>query len=1044
VSNELDQTADAGTQNAPMALAPGSHLGKYRLDRVLGEGGMGVVWAAHDPDLERAVAIKVLRYAEASQQLRQRLLREARAMAKLKHPNVLTVYEVGTVGDRDYIAMELVDGMSLDNWLALGPTPDEIWSAVLAAGRGLAAAHEAGVVHRDFKPHNVLRSRGGRVLVTDFGLARGMLAETDRASLGATATLDDEVTPFGATLEAPRTSSPASASHASAESLLASPLTQTGALIGTPAYMAPEQYRGAPPDPRTDQFAFCVTAWQALTGERPFKGTTLDEMRTAASGGVAHIQTKLPGEVRAVLARGLDPVAAQRWPSLEGLLDELERAGAAPARRRRRIGTLAAGAGAVALAATMFLGNRSGSHVRTGCDDPDQQFGEAWSPAIRATLAQRMGADGVGRIAVQLDNYAERWIESYAKACRGRPAKQAQQRIACLEGLRDHAAAITTMLGDVDKQVLEKIDPREALAPLASCETAGPLAPPRVPREQPRRGQILKLMGRSLALSGAPPAAVARTMDGLLAEAQPLSWPPLASFILVVGGNRYMRSDEPALARAAYRRALASLPGDIELRDARVEGSAYLGLFEASLRELENPRAALPPAMKTGKGAKAPLHGELVVQLTKATNAASNDPLLLGARSLLASMAYAHAAQWNRYASGYDEALRLITEARKQFDELGDVARSAFASSIEAQIYLQRGDDRALDDALFAARRAQDTLAAAGLPTLPELDDVRATVAFARRDFGELYRIHKAHEPRELPPNTAPLLHGRVVGDSAQNAVIVVWPADLVGHARSIAMVPWEAAEIVHAERDGTFEVHANPDWMIMAEALDTRSTPRLVGRAPLTIDLKPTVTLSGEVTGANRFGVKVFARYSVGAHHWDMQAPVDKDGTFDLRGLPPGPRVYGTEGPAGTGERTLIAGAEPKQISWSSGQALEVIVRAKELGDGAQAWVVRGAHEVTTRAQLDALVAGAPDVAHSGLEPVGASNTDAGREVYLPGDRHAVITGNYAGQIYTVCATSATGGPFACKQVTVENTMLLEYADGRVGAGVTPILFEL
>ncbi|HEX5061814.1 MAG TPA: protein kinase, partial [Kofleriaceae bacterium] len=280
-SGELDETADAGMQNAPLALAPGSHLGKYRLDRILGEGGMGVVWAAHDPDLERAVAIKVLRYAQAAQQLRQRLLREARAMAKLKHPNVLTVYEVGTVGDRDYIAMELVDGKSLDEWLALGPTQDEIWTAVLAAGRGLAAAHEAGVVHRDFKPHNVLRSRGGRVLVTDFGLARGMLA-ADEAAMTPQIDLDPKITPFENTVEAkPATPIPTKSSP-SRDSVLDSPLTQTGALIGTPAYMAPEQYSGAPPDPRTDQFAFCVTAWQALTGERPFRGSSLDEMRRSA------------------------------------------------------------------------------------------------------------------------------------------------------------------------------------------------------------------------------------------------------------------------------------------------------------------------------------------------------------------------------------------------------------------------------------------------------------------------------------------------------------------------------------------------------------------------------------------------------------------------------------------------------------------------------------------------------------------------------------------------------------------------------------------
>src|SRR4051812_48523430 len=169
-----DETVEAAGAASPRAaLVAGATLGKYRLDRVLGSGGMGVVWAAHDPDLERAVALKVLRYQDAGVELRRRLLREARAMARLKHPNVLTVYEVDSEADRDFIAMELVEGQSLDQWLEARPSRDEIWQAIIAAGRGLAAAHRGGLVHRDFKPHNVLRSDDGRVLVTDFGLARG-------------------------------------------------------------------------------------------------------------------------------------------------------------------------------------------------------------------------------------------------------------------------------------------------------------------------------------------------------------------------------------------------------------------------------------------------------------------------------------------------------------------------------------------------------------------------------------------------------------------------------------------------------------------------------------------------------------------------------------------------------------------------------------------------------------------------------------------------------------------------------------------------------
>jgi serine/threonine protein kinase len=1047
VSDPLDETADArGGRSAPVALSGGSHLGKYRLDRVLGEGGMGVVWKAHDPDLERAVAIKVLRYAEAAQELRQRLLREARAMAKLKHPNVLTVYEVGTVGDRDYIAMELVDGMSLDAWLDLEPTADEKWAAVIAAGRGLAAAHEAGVVHRDFKPHNVLRSRGGRVLVTDFGLARGILAETESAALAAEVVrLDMAVTPFGDTaVPVSRPSVKPAAIPGTPrrnDPVLDSPMTQTGALIGTPAYMAPEQYAGAAPDPRTDQFAFCVTAWQALTGNRPFHGTSLEEMRKSVSRGAAHLDVKLPRGVRSVLVRGLDPDPAKRWPSMDDLLDALEKQAKAPQRRQLMW--------AYALAAVILIGalvlkfaTGDSDSAKTGCDDPERQFAEAWSPELRSALAKKTEEGNVTRIAEQLDRYGERWVESYAKACRGRPAKLARQRIACLEGLRDHAAAITTVLTDVDAHVLDAFEPRDAVPPVASCETASPLAPPRVPADQPRRGKILKVIGRSFALRSIVDAQqLGAAIDELLAEAKALGWAPLASHVLVAGGRQYIRSGHPAFARGAYERAIGGLPKDAELRDVRVEGTAYLGLLETSLGELEAPRAEAPPGIKDPT-AKVTLHKELTARITKATNAAGGDPLLVGSRAMLAAIAYAQAAQWNRYPSGYEESLQLIAEARKQFDSIGDVQRSAYAAALEAEVYLMRGDDRALDDALFAARRGQDALAAAKLPELRQFDRVRQTVAFARRDFDEAYKIGRDRDAVDVF-EAGNKVEGRVVGEGAATAIVVAWPGELVGTPRTVASARMMPAQVVRVDSDGTFKLDAGAEWAIIAETQDARSRVRLVGKSPLTIELEPTTTISGRLQGRNWFGVKVFARYQIGEQRLTLEAPINKDGTFDLRGLPPGARVYGTTGTAGTGERTILAGTNPKAISWSYGQALEPIVRTEKHDSTAHAWVLRGEHKLKTRKELDALLASATDVAESDLGPIGANNTDAGREIYHPGDQHAVITGNATG-VYTVCVTVRVGGPFACKTVSVEQTVTIEYPDGRHGAGVTPILFEL
>ncbi|MGN6104447.1 MAG: serine/threonine-protein kinase [Kofleriaceae bacterium] len=415
----------------------GQALGKYRLDRVIGSGGMGIVWAAFDPDLERAVALKLLHAANNEPTLRSRLLREARAMARLKHPNVLTVYEVGTDQNRDYIAMELVDGDNLDEWLRTRPPRGEILDALLAAGRGLAAAHAAGLVHRDFKPHNVLRSRDGHVYVTDFGLARGQIEDGADVEQVAVAALPDEL---------------ASGSHPrrTPDSVLDSPLTQTGVMIGTPAYMAPEQFVGRAPDPRSDQFAFCVTAWEALTGTRPFRGANLDELRAAAGGGVSALEAELPPRIRAVLARGLDPSPAARWPDLPSLLRALEQAFAAPAtppgggRRRWWLGGLAVvalGAGAGAL--VWSRGGGGGNSIDAdGCMPGTRAFASAWSQERRDALVRASSYGTALGGTVMLDEMRRQWVRAFDNACAVSPrTSETRARIRCLLDVRDAVAS---------------------------------------------------------------------------------------------------------------------------------------------------------------------------------------------------------------------------------------------------------------------------------------------------------------------------------------------------------------------------------------------------------------------------------------------------------------------------------------------------------------------------------------------------------------------------------------------------------------------------
>ncbi|WNG53475.1 protein kinase [Archangium gephyra] len=285
---------DTGVPTLPMhpgapSLEPGSHVGRYLIEGLLGEGGMGVVYAARDPALGRTVALKLLRPGGGGEEGRARLVREAQAMARLSHPNVLPLFELGTEGGSVFLAMERVEGPTLAGWLRERERPwREVLTLFLQAGEGLAAAHRAGLVHRDFKPANVLVGADGRPRVTDFGLVRHE-ATADAAPPGDAGA--------GDTGEA---------------------LTRAGAAPGTPAYMSPEQLAGREVDARGDQFSFCVALHEALYGIRPFDAR--------ARGGARWSRVpvprgpRLPRSVRAAMERGLSLSPEARFPSMDALL----------------------------------------------------------------------------------------------------------------------------------------------------------------------------------------------------------------------------------------------------------------------------------------------------------------------------------------------------------------------------------------------------------------------------------------------------------------------------------------------------------------------------------------------------------------------------------------------------------------------------------------------------------------------------------------------------------------------------------------------------
>lgn len=312
-----DDIGSAQTGTAPTAPTQRKRIGRFTIQRELGRGGMGAIFAAHDDRLERDVAIKVLHHDGPD--ARQRLVREAKALAKLQHPNVVTIFEVGEENEDVYIVMEMVHGRTLRDCLK----DERDWQSTLAlldqAGRGLAAAHRAGLVHRDFKPDNVMVDEEGRCLVLDFGLAK----------------------PEN-TLEAPP----------SANTPLNN-LTISGAVLGTPRYMAPEQFRGDPSDPSTDQFAFALVVFEALYGIEPFEGATFQELCVAVLGDklVAPPEdSAIPQPIRHAISRALSNSQSDRFPSMDALLAAL-----APAPPKRKGYWLVAMAMAICIALVALL-----------------------------------------------------------------------------------------------------------------------------------------------------------------------------------------------------------------------------------------------------------------------------------------------------------------------------------------------------------------------------------------------------------------------------------------------------------------------------------------------------------------------------------------------------------------------------------------------------------------------------------------------------------------------------------------------------------------
>ncbi len=412
---------EAGPRPLGALLSAGAAVGRYRVLDCVGVGGMGVVYAAYDPVLDRRVALKLLRGnkdAPGSQGRSARLLREAQSLAKLTHPNVITVHDVGTWESTVFMAMEYVEGLTLKGWLRTKRTWPELREVFVAAGRGLAAAHAADLVHRDFKPDNVLIGHDGRVRVTDFGLARwgpgSRAAEPRSQELRGT----DELRISSLS------SSPGSFDEGAAP-LGPDPgvsLTETGSLVGTPAYMAPEQYEQRPADAASDQFAFCVALFEAVYGERPFAGRTVAELASNVLDGrlaATPHEVAVPRAVRQALRRGLSRQSSERFASMDELLATLDH------RPVRRLWSWAAvGVPLVALGAAGLWAYAQAEIMRSPYCRTERGLAEVWSSERReavgaAFLATEVPYAGetLERALPAVDEYVAGWERLRARSC---------------------------------------------------------------------------------------------------------------------------------------------------------------------------------------------------------------------------------------------------------------------------------------------------------------------------------------------------------------------------------------------------------------------------------------------------------------------------------------------------------------------------------------------------------------------------------------------------------------------------------------------------
>ena len=993
------------------ALELGAMVGRFVVLGLIGRGGMGTVYTSYDPELDRNIALKLLHpKARTVDHARARMLAEAQAMARISHPGVVAIYEVGTSRDCVFAAMELVEGATLRTWITERPRSwREVVGVFLLAGDGLAAAHAAGVVHRDFKPENVLLGRDGRVKVSDFGLSI--------------------LSPAG-----------------------------DGAVAGTPGYLPVEALRGEAVDHRADQFAFCVALYEALHGRRPFSARTADDLAAEVQRGpVFDRQTRgVPKPLDQVVRRGLAFAPEDRYASMRELLDALRRTASRPSARRAVATVLGAAVvlGAVAVLAVELAREPGPAADASACErSPEAEMASAWSPALRASLTQHLaGVPDLGYGLDELDDFAARWVRDYRSACTSPHGPQSFAKLACLLRERDDVARLVDQLPAVPRSSNVKRDMRDVLPRVEACDGESPVAAPVLPADPVTRAKILALRPKLDRAWLSPPEQMLPEMPGLLAEAEALGWDPIiAAAHRAFGIAAAVSRTRWELARDHYRKAIQLARRS---HDYQFEADIWEDLLWCEYHAASEPASPADVA-------------HLIEQAYAAVHRAGNPPVVLAR----VKFAEAH-FQWS--AGHVDDALALLGTARafalsgRDFVMTIDIAGTVswMLASLNRPGDLDAGWQLLVDT--LQAVRATGASEAKLLRDNSWLMAAFRFNAYLRGDLAVAHAWNDRDDPPR-PPDGAVALRGRVIdlqGSPVVGATVVAWRGILEGDAtRAYLRVPSVAsglhhtgnapssyrragfdADVVTTDASGGFTVRAVPDGGIIAELGDRRSQPRPIGHGAIVLQLEPTRTIEGRGISDDEVqsGIMISAHYQLGPTlAWRCTTPVGRLHDYRLGGLPAGQATLQLEdwfiqnGVRKVEVGPVRDGADPR---WPVGPGLDVIVRG---GGPVTPWiyVLRGhptAATTKTTADLDRLVDGATDAMVMPAFLVGAVERTTAEDAryYQPSDRHRIMRGNVPGQVTVCVAQAEPTSPVNCQMIEIPRTTPVVRDGHRGGPG--------